>query len=176
VPDDSRQPPIGEMTMRSLHIFVAALLLPMGVAKAQSLAAQWPLDSGSRVRIQSPIFSNKAQQGTVMSTRGDTLLFQSGLAAATTAIPLRDITSIDILQGRHTRKAKGALLGFVLGAGTAAAYAAATWKRSNGFDFGRDGDAAVMAVPGGLVGGLVGLLIGAQETESWMRVKVPSGN
>lgn len=162
--------------MRSLHILAAAALMPMGVAKAQSPAAQWPPDSGSRVRIQSPIFSSKAQQGTVISTRGDTLLLQPALGTATTAVGLRDITSIEILSGKHSRKAKGALLGFVLGAGSAAAYAAATWKRSNGFDFGRDGDAAIMAVPGGLVGGLVGLLVGARETESWMRVKLPNGN
>jgi hypothetical protein len=161
------------MTMRSLHILAAALLLPMGVAKSQSLAAQWPPDSGSRVKIHSPIFSNKAQQGTVMSTRGDTLLLQPGLGTATTAVSVHDITSIDILQGKHSRKAKGAILGFLLGAGTAAAYTAATWKKSSGFDFGRDGDAAFMAVPGGLVGGVVGLLFGARETESWMRVKLP---
>ena len=142
--------------MRTVHILVALCLAPMGVAMAQSASAQWPLDSGSRVRIQSPIFSDKTQHGTVLSTRADTLHFWAGGGTASTAVGLHDITSIDVLQGAHSRKAKGALLGFALGAGIAAGVQAATWKKTNGFDFGRGGDAALMALPGGLVGGLIG--------------------
>jgi hypothetical protein len=125
------------------------------------------------VRIQSPIFSDKTQHGIVMRTQADTLHFRAGSGTANTAVGLHDITSIDVLQGTHSRKAKGAILGFALGAGLAAGIQAATWKRTNGFDFGRGGDAALMALPGGLIGGLVGLLVGAQETETWVHVKLP---
>jgi hypothetical protein len=162
--------------MRTVHILVALCLAPMGVAIAQSASAQWPLDSGSRVRIQSTIFSGKTQQGTVSSTRADTLNFRAGFGTASTAVGLHDITSIDVFQGTHSRKAKGAIFGFALGAGIAAAISAATWKETNGFDFGRGGDAAVIALPGGLVGGVVGLLVGARETETWVHVNLPHRN
>ena len=162
--------------MRIVHILVALCVAPMGVAVAQSGSAQWPLDSGSRVRIQSPIFSDKTQHGTVVSTQGDTLHFRAGQGTASTAVGLHDITGIDVLQGTHTRAGKGALLGFALGAGIAAGIQAATWKKTSGFDFGRGGDAAMMALPGGLVGGLVGFLVGAQETETWVHVKLPNRN
>jgi hypothetical protein len=127
------------------------------------------------VRIQSIIFGD-TQTGTVVSTQGDTLYFRPGFGAASTGVGLHDIASVDVFQGKHTRKAKGALLGFVLGAGIAAGIEAATWKETSGFDFGRGGDAAIIAVPGSLIGGVVGLLIGAVETERWVRVKLPNRN
>jgi hypothetical protein len=162
--------------MRTVHILVALCLAPMGVAMAQSGSAQWPVDSGSRVRIQSPIFNGKTQQGTVVSTQLDILNFRPGFSTVSTAVGLHDITSIDVLQGTHSRKAKGAILGFALGAGIAAGIQAATWKETSGFDFGRGGDAALVAVPGGLVGGLVGLLFGTLETETWVHVNLPNRN
>lgn len=159
--------------MRTVHVLVALCLAPMGVAMAQSGSAQWPLDSGSRVRIQSPIFSDKTQHGTVVSTQADTLHFLAGGSTASSAVGLHDITSIDVVQGTHSRKGKGTILGFALGAGIAAGIQAATWKKTNGFDFGRGGDAAFMALPGGLVGAVVGMLVGAQKTETWVHVKLP---
>jgi hypothetical protein len=162
--------------MRTVHILLALGLAPMGVAMAQSGSAQWPVDSGSRVRIQSPIFSDKTQHGTVVSTRADTLHFLNERGTANTAVVLHDITSIDVLQGTHTRKGKGALLGFALGAGIAAGISAMSWKKTSGFDFGRGGDAAFYAVPGGLVGAVVGMLVGAQATDSWVQVRLPGRN
>jgi hypothetical protein len=162
--------------MRTVHILLAFGLAPMGIAMAQSGGAQWPLDSGSRVRIQSPIFSAKTQHGTVVSTRADTLHFLNEGGTANTAVVLHDITSMAVLRGTHSRKGKGALLGFALGAGIAAGVQAATWKKTNGFDFGRGGDAAFMALPGGLVGAVVGMLVGGQATETWVPVNLPHRN
>jgi hypothetical protein len=162
--------------MRTVHILVALCLAPMGVGMAQSASAEWPLDPGSRVRIQSPVFSDKTQHGTVVSTQADTLHFRAGVGTVSTALGLHDIISIDVLQGTHSRKARGALIGFALGAGIAAGIQAATWKETSGFDFGRGGDAAFVALPGGLVGGLIGLLVGSQEKETWVHVNLPHRN
>lgn len=159
--------------MRTVHILVALCLAPMGLAIAQSGRTQWPLDSGSRVRIQSPIFGGRTQEGTVVSTRADTLNFRPEFTPVSTAVGLHDITGIDVLQGTHSRKGKGALLGFALGAGIAAGVSAMSWKKTSGFDFGRAGDAAFYAVPGGLVGAVVGMLVGAQKTENWVQVRLP---
>jgi hypothetical protein len=160
--------------MRSRHVFLALCLVPMGIATAQSVNARWPLDSGSRVRIHSPIFTDNTQQGTVMRTEADTLRFRPWRVTASTGVGLRDITGIDVYQGTHSRKTKGALIGFILGGGIAAGIAAATWKPSASFDFGRGGDAAFAGLFGGLGGGLVGFLVGAHETDTWVPVKLPT--
>jgi hypothetical protein len=164
--------------MGTLKIFVALCLVPTAIATAQTRSAEWPLDSGSRVRIHAPIFSDKAQQGTVVRTQADTLHFRAWPSTTSTAVGLRDITRIDVFQGTHSRKTKGALIGFAIGGGLAAGVAAATWKPSTSIalDFGRGGDAALAGLAGGLVGGLVGFLVGAQETDTWVPVRLPNRN
>jgi hypothetical protein len=162
--------------MRTLQLFVALCLVPTAIAAAQSRSAEWPLDSGSRVRIQAPIFAEKTQIGTVVRTQGDTLHFRAWPRTTSTAVGLRDITRIDVFQGTHSRKLKGGLIGFALGGALAAGITAATWKKSTtiGLDFGRGGDAAFVGVFGGLAGGLVGLLVGSQETDTWVPVRLPN--
>ena len=162
--------------MRTLHIFVALCLAPTAIATAQSRSAEWPLDSGSRVRIHAPIFSEKTQLGTVVRTQGDTLHFRACCGTTSTIVGVQDITRMDVFQGTHSRKMKGALIGFAIGGGLAAGIAAATWKPSTSFalDFGRGGDAAFAGVFGGVAGGLVGLLVGAQQTDTWVPVKLPN--
>jgi hypothetical protein len=165
--------------MRTARIFVALCLLPMGIATAQSSSPHWPLDSGSRVRIQAPIFSDQTQQGTVTSTRADTLRFRAWGDTASTAVGVKDISRIDVFQGTHSRKTRGTVIGFAIGAGLAAGITAATWKKpTNGcglcMDFGRGGDAALLALPGGVIGGLVGFLVGAQQRDTWLPVKLPN--
>jgi hypothetical protein len=125
--------------MRTLHIFVALCLAPTAIATAQSRSAEWPLDSGSRVRIHAPIFSEKTQLGTVVRTQGDTLHFRACCGTTSTAVGVQDITRMDVFQGTHSRKMKGGLIGFAIGGGLAAGIAAATWKPSTSLalDFGR---------------------------------------
>ena len=170
----SSNPLDGRATMRAVHIFLALCLVPTGIATGQSGSAQWPLDSGSRVRIQAPIFSDNTQVGTVVKTQGDTLQFRPWRGTTSTAVGLRDITGLDVYQGTHDRKAKGALIGFLVGGGIAAGVAAAAWKPSASFDFGRGGDAAFAGLFGGLAGGLVGFLVGAHETDTWIPVRLPN--
>ncbi len=162
--------------MRTLLILVALCLVPAGIAIAQSASAQWPLDSGSRVRIHSPVFSDNPQQGTVMATQGDTLMFRPWRGTASITVGLRDITRLDVFQGTHSRKGKGALIGFLVAGGIAAGVTAATWKKTANFDFGRGGDAALVGVPVGLLGAVVGMLIGARETDTWVPVRLPNRN
>jgi hypothetical protein len=170
----SSNPLNGKATVRTVHIFLALCLVPTGIATAQSTSARWPLDSGSRVRIQAPIFSDKAQVGTVVKAQGDTLQFRPWRETASTAVGLRDITRLDVYQGTHGRKTKGTLIGFLLVGGIAAGAAAAAWKPTASFDFGRGGDAALAGFAGGLAGGLVGFLVGAHETDTWAPVKLPN--
>ena len=162
--------------MRSLQIVMVLAVVPFTIATAQSHRAAWPLDSGSRVRIQAPIFSGQEQQATVLRTDGDTLHFQPWRGAGSNVVGVNDITRIDVHQGTHGRKLKGALIGFALAGGVTAAITAATWKRSPGLsiDFGRGGDAALAGFFAGMAGGVVGLLVGAIETDTWVPVNLPN--
>jgi hypothetical protein len=164
--------------MRSLQIVMVLAVVPFTIATAQSHRTAWPLDSGSRVRIQAPIFSGQEQQATVLRTDGDTLHFQPWRGTASSAVGVNDIARIDVHQGTHGRKLKGALIGFALAGGVTAAVTAATWKRSPGIgmDFGRGGDAAFAGFFAGLAGGVIGLVAGAFETDTWAPVKLPARN
>jgi hypothetical protein len=163
-------------TLCAVVLMTPVAALATEVASAQSTSPEWPLDSGSRVRVQAPIFREKTQVGTVVSTQGDTLHFRACCGTTSTAVGLRDITRMDVFRGTHSRKAKGALMGSAIGAALAAGITAATWKKTTTIDFGRGGDAAFFGVFGGLVGGLVGLAVGAVETDTWVRVKLPNRN
>jgi len=164
--------------MRSLQIVMVLAVMPLTIASAQSHRAAWPLDSGSRVRIQAPIFRGQEQEATVLRTDGDTLHFQPWRGTASNAVGVNDITRIDVQQGTHGRKLKGALIGFALVGGVTAAVTAATWKRSAGLgmDFGQGGDAAFAGLFAGIAGGVVGLVVGAFETDTWVPVKLPNRN
>ncbi|MDB4871199.1 MAG: hypothetical protein JWL97_2203, partial [Gemmatimonadales bacterium] len=129
-----------------------------------------------RVRIQAPIFSGQEQQATVLRTDRDTLHFQPWRGTASNAVGVNDITRIDVHQGTHGRKLKGALIGFALAGGVTAAITAATWKRTPSFDFGRGGDAAFAGFFAGVAGGVIGLVAGAIETDTWAPVKLPGRN
>jgi hypothetical protein len=160
--------------MRTIQTLLVLLLMPTAIVTAQSKSTAWPLDSGSRVRIQAPIFSDKTREGTVLRTDGDTLRFQPWRGTSSNAVGVHDIARIDVLQGTHGRKLKGALIGFLVAGGVTAGITAATWKNTSGFDFGRGGDAAFAGVFAGLAGGLVGLVVGAFETDTWAPVTLPN--
>ena len=160
--------------MRFMSTLCAVLLVtPVAGMSQVSQPDVIQVDTGSRVRIAAPIFGRRKQVGTVVSLTRDTLLLREGADPILQPIATPTITALDVSSGTHSRKGKGALLGFVLGAGLAAGYEAATWNHPTGFDFGRGGDAATVALPGGLIGGLFGLLVGAQETETWVPVNLP---
>jgi hypothetical protein len=80
---------------------------------------------------------------------------------------------MEVARGTHTRKAKGALLGFLIAGGATALITAATWKDTNGFDFGRWGDAAFAGGFLGIVGAGVGTVVGMRATQSWESVPIP---
>jgi hypothetical protein len=115
----------------------------------------------------------KPQIATVVATQGDTLVFRAISDATANPIVVREISGLDISRGRHTRRMAGLLIGFAGGALIAGGLGAATYKRSTGFDFGRDGTAAMLGGLGGIVGGVAGFLAGSVRTENWVPVDLP---
>ena len=158
----------------------AALLTPCAVAAQIAPSPEWPVPAGSRVRIVSPVLGDKRQVGSVHSATFDTLLFRPGAKdVSPIAIATPYITRIEVPNGTHTRKAKGALVGFLVGAGTGAIIGAASYKKPEPcgciyfMEDSRSFDTALGAVLGGIVGAITGTIIGAGSTESWVPVAVP---
>jgi hypothetical protein len=163
--------------MRIIPMLCAiALATPLAVT-AQAVNSSWPLASGSRVRILSPVLGDKKEQGTVVSVNSESILFRPKSAEASQSLGVNAITQLDVARGTHSSKLKGATWGFAIAGVAAAAIAAATWKEPKDcfmcMDFGRSGDAAFAGAFGGIVGGVVGLLVGARQTETWVPVEIP---
>jgi hypothetical protein len=163
--------------MRFMSTLCAVVLMTPVAGMAQTSQPDViQVDSGSRVRVAAPVFGRRKQVGTVVSLTRDTLLLREGADPIFQPVATSEITALDVASGTHTRKGKGALLGFVLGAGIAGGISAMSWQKTSDFDFGRAGDAAFYAVPGGLIGAVVGMLAGAQQTETWVPVNLPRRN
>ena len=137
------------------------------------------VDTGSRVRVAAPVFGPEKQVGTVVSLTRDTLGLRQGAGVTSRLVATSDITALEVSRGTHTRKAKGALWGLVIGAGTGAVlgYALYTPPKCDNQGFGcifligptsKGGNAAISAVGGGVLGLLVGTLFGMSATESWV--------
>jgi hypothetical protein len=137
------------------------------------------VEPGSRVRIAAPVFGPGRQVGTVASLTRDTLVLRQGVSTALQPVATSEITALEISSGTHTRKAKGALWGLLVGAGSGAILGYALYReprcRKEGFAcvdlFGPDSkatNAAFSAVGGGLLGTLAGTLFGMLATETWV--------
>ena len=167
--------------MRFIRILCSAALVAPSLSAAQApLIPAWPITAGERVRISSPTLGDKYQTGSVVSVTSDTLVFLPAKQSTSMAISTPNIVRMDVARGTHTSKLKGGLLGLALGVGVGAAIGAATYKppKCGGGQwcidlFGRQGDAVVGGVAGGLLGTISGLIIGGRQTDTWVPVAVP---
>jgi hypothetical protein len=168
--------------MRFNRILSAAALMVPGIVGAQAPSPEWPIAPGSRVRLVSPVLGDQRQTGIVASSTTDTLVFRAAARDATPiAIATPNIARIEVASGTHSRKAKGALVGFLVGAGAGALLGAATYKKPKPcvgwcfypFEDSRGVDAAIAGFLGGTVGAITGAIIGARPTDSWVPVAVP---
>jgi hypothetical protein len=166
--------------MRFNRILSAAALMVPGIVGAQAPSPEWPIAPGSRVRLVSPVFGDQRQTGIVASSTTDTLVFRAAARDATPiAIATPNIARIEVATGTHSRKAKGALVGLLIGAGAGALIGAATYKKPKpcgclfAFEDTRGSDAAIAGFLGGIVGAITGAIIGSRQTDSWVPVAVP---
>jgi len=166
--------------MRMLRNCIMVVGLFPGLAAAQNVpAGEWPLDSGSRVRILSAALGDRFQTGTLVSTRVDTVMFRLAGSSAPFTITTPNIVKLEVARGRHQQKAKGALIGLLFGAAGGALMASATYKRTDCsnfcfFETTRGEDAAIGGALGGIAGALIGTLVGGLiGTDTWVPVAVP---
>ena len=137
------------------------------------------VDTGSRVRIAAPVFGPKKQVATVVSFTRDTLVLRQGATTSFQSVATSDITALEVSNGTHTNKAKGALWGLLIGAGGGAILGYTLYKepKCDNQVFGciviigpdsKGSNAALSAVAGGVFGLLAGTLFGMRATETWV--------
>jgi hypothetical protein len=166
--------------MRFVSTLCAVVLVLPVVAAAQiSQPDILQVDTGSRVRIAAPVFGPGKQVGTVISVTRDTLVLRHGASTSFQSVARSDITALEIYSGSHTNKAKGALWGLLIGAGSGGILGYTMYQepkcQSDGFGcfmlIGPDSkgsNAALSAVAGGIVGIIAGTLFGMHATETWV--------
>lgn len=167
--------------MRLIRIVVSlALVAPALPAQSTTIPA-WPVESGARVRVLSPVLGDDKRVGVAGAATRDSLSFRGEKAPAYTSISATDIRQLDVSQGTHTRRLNGALIGFLVGAAAGAGIGAATHKDPDCANFGcvfapldtRGSDAFFGGVAGAALGTIAGVLIGGRKVDTWVPVAVP---
>ena len=153
-------------------------MTPVLATAQMAPSPEWPVTAGSAVRIESTVLGSGLHKGTAVSATSDTLFFQPKAVTPAIAIATPNIVKLEIARGQHTNRARGAMLGFLIGAGAGAVLGAATYKKSECSDFcvvpdSRSFDATVGAILLGSVGAVVGALMGSHPTPTWVPVAVP---
>jgi len=165
--------------MRKILILAAGILLAPCVVNAQtSSTTAWPIAAGSRVRVVSSALGGSPQKGSVVAASADTLVFRSAADDIAVSIPTTNILKLQVAQGTHTRKARGAFYGLLIGVGTGAIVGAAAYKKSDCseiciFPDSRAFDGAVVGTLFGIVGTIVGTIVGAHAVDTWVPVSLP---
>jgi hypothetical protein len=167
--------------MRLISTLCAVVLLAPVVGVSQmSHPDIMRVDTGSRVRIAAPVFGPKKQVGTVVSLTRDTLGLRQGASTSFQTVATSDITALEVSNGKHTNKAKGALWGLLIGVGGGAILGYTMYKAPKCetdvlgcgiLEFGptsRGSNAVLSAVGGGIFGLLAGTLFGIHATETWV--------
>jgi hypothetical protein len=164
-----------------------ALMTPVAGFSQTAVPDDARVDVGSRVRIAAPVFGTRQKEvATVVSVTPDTVVLRFGATTPYRSLASSDITSLEISRGTHTRKAKGALWGLLIGAGTGAVLGYALYEEPKCRSaeiygcieiFGPVSpgtNAAFSAVGGGIFGAVIGTLVGMRATDTWVPATVIS--
>jgi hypothetical protein len=158
---------------------IAALLL-LVLARPETVigqtAAAAALLPGARVRITQA--GEKPRVSIVVAQSADTLLVRSPEFSNIVALPLTDISQLDVSAGRHRNVVKGMVLGTAV-VGTIGAIAGAiSYQPCTSTEFlgcllapeSRSDSALLGGVVGGALGFVAGSLAGLVPREQWKRV------
>jgi hypothetical protein len=160
---------------------LVAVLLVLLVARPDALIGQSArtaaaIAPGARIRITQ--VGRPPRIATMVSPGADTLLVRWPEYSGAVAVPLAEVSRLDVSAGRHRRVLKGAMLG-TLGGGTLGAVIGAVGyspcESTEPFGCfleptGRGESAMMVGAVGGVLGLIVGSLIGLPSREDWHRV------
>jgi hypothetical protein len=159
---------------------IAALLLLLTARPdalvGQAAAPAASLYPGARVRIAR--IDEKPLVAVVIARMADTLVVRAPGLAKPLALPLAEISRLDVSTGRHRNLGKGIFVGIVAGGAIGAGLGAASYEPCTSTEFlgclGSASDRGESATIGGILGGALGLvagsLIGAARQDTWKRV------
>jgi hypothetical protein len=158
-------------------LLVLALAHPATLVSQEAPTAA-TLASGARVRITNA--GSEPRIATVVARQGDTLLVRWPEFASAVAVPLAEISRLEVSTGRHRRVLKGMALGTAAGGVTGALLGAASYEPCESTEFmgcflspeSRMQSAAFGGVVGGALGLVVGSLAGLARHENWKRVSL----
>ena len=161
--------------MKALLLLLSLVAVDAG---AQTRSVAWPVQAGARVRIVSSRIGSDPVTGSAVAATADTLVFRPAAEGVQFSIPTETILKLQVAEGTHTRKAKGMLAGFLIGAGTGAILGAAAYKKDACaelclFPDSRAFDATIGGAFVGVVGSVVGLIVGARAVDTWVPVALP---
>jgi hypothetical protein len=161
-----------EAVMAKRFFYVCAGLLCLVLAASVSSAAEMRLTRGSRIRIEAPDQSPTPLVGSIMALTADSLVMRTSTDDRGLSLPLSSVKSFEFSRGRKRGGAKGAGVGFLVGAGGGGLALliignTITYERINMTEL------TVGALGLGAVGALLGLVVGSigHGQESWKRVE-----
>jgi hypothetical protein len=134
------------------------------------------ISPGARVRITQ--VGQKPRVAIMVAPRADTMMVRWGENTNVVAVPLADVSRLDVSTGRHRKLVRGAVVG-TLSAGTAGLLlGAATYSPCKSTEmFGcflapasRGEQALIGGALGGALGLVVGTLTGVPRRDSWQQV------
>ena len=139
-----------------------ALIVLPAIALSQGVSIDpLSLQSGTRARILAPTAGSKYELITVASASPDSLRYSLYPSLVTKSLAWQQISKMDASMGRHTNVARGAGIGFLVGA-------------VGGAILGAGPKAVFWGICGGTLGGFGGAVIGfGQRTENWIPVALP---
>jgi hypothetical protein len=157
---------------------IAALLLLL-LAQPDALVGQTAaaaLHPGARVRITQA--GEKPRVSIVVAQSAETLLVRSPEFSNTVALPLADISQLDVSTGRHRNVVKGMVLGTAIVGTIGAVAGAISYQPCTSTEFlgcllapeSRSDSALLGGVVGGALGFVAGSLAGLVPREQWKRV------
>jgi len=162
--------------MKALLLLLCLVAVDAGAQTGRSVV--WPVQAGARVRVVSSRIGSDPVAGSAVAATADTLVFRPSAESVDFSIPTETILKLQVAEGTHTRKAKGMLAGFLIGAGTGAILGAASYKKDACaelclFPDSRAFDATIGGAFVGIVGSVVGLIVGAHAVDTWVPVALP---
>ena len=151
-------------------IAVLSLLLVAAGPLAGQVTAPARVQPGARVRVTR--VDDRAQVATVIERSADTLLLRWASSETVVAVPMSEISRLEVRTGQHRHVLKGMALGTGIGFAAGALLGAVSYSPCKGFCVIDDegGAAALGGVLVGTLGLVVGTIAGLSSHDTWQHV------
>lgn len=163
---------------RLLTALIVVLLARPNVLTGQAVMPEGAVGPGARVRITQA--GQKPRIAVVVARSADTLVVRWPNYTNSVALPLAEISRLDLSTGRHRKILKGAAVGTLSAGAAGAIIGAISYQPCETTEFlgcfmaptSASESAVVGGVLGGTLGLIVGTLIGLPKRDDWHQVSL----